>query len=123
MSEIFVTCASGFEPLLIEELKQLGIPTLRKGFRGVYVPKKMEVVYLVNYCSRLATRVLWPLAQFSCPDREALYQAVKKIDWTRIAEQMAADKRRLEAAVRGDQKARNESTFLHPRSVPDLGNL
>lgn len=43
---------------------------------------------------------------------------VKKIDWTRIAEQMAADKRRLEAAVRGDQKARNESTFLHPRSVP-----
>jgi hypothetical protein len=43
---------------------------------------------------------------------------VKKIDWSRIAEQMAADKKRLEAAVRGDQKARNESTFLHPHSVP-----
>ncbi len=81
MGEIFVTCASGIEPLLIEELQQLGIHTLRKGFRGVYVAQEMEAVYLINYCSRLATRVLWPLAQFSCPDREALYQAAKKIEW------------------------------------------
>jgi putative N6-adenine-specific DNA methylase len=81
MGELFVTCASGFEPLLIEELGQLGIRTRRKGFRGVYVDQEMEAVYLINYRSRLATRVLWPLAQFACPDREALYEAAKKIDW------------------------------------------
>jgi hypothetical protein len=41
----------------------------------------------------------------------------QKIDWGRVAEQMRADKRRLEAAIRGDQQARNESKFIHPTSV------
>jgi putative N6-adenine-specific DNA methylase len=81
MKEIFITCATSLEHLLFEELKQLGIPHLRKGYRGVFAPKKMEYIYKVNYCSRLATRVLWPLLQFPCPNRDALYSHAKKISW------------------------------------------
>lgn len=82
MNELFITCGSGLELLLIDELKLLGIHA-RKGFRGVYAPQTMENVYLINYCSRIATRVLWPLSEFPCRDRNQLYAEAKKIDWTR----------------------------------------
>jgi hypothetical protein len=42
----------------------------------------------------------------------------QKVDWSRIVQQMSADKKRLEAAIRGDKKALHESTFLHPHAVP-----
>ncbi len=41
-----------------------------------------------------------------------------KIDWTRTVQQMAADKARLEAAIRGSEPARQEATFAHPLAVP-----
>jgi hypothetical protein len=41
-----------------------------------------------------------------------------KIDWTRAVQQMAADKARLEAAIRGTEQARQEVTFAHPLAVP-----
>ncbi len=77
---LFVTCATNLEPLLVEELRELGIEA-RQGFRGVFIPKTIENVYLVNYRSRLAIRVLWPLHTFSCRDRFQLYEEAKKIDW------------------------------------------
>lgn len=43
---------------------------------------------------------------------------VQKIDWNSVVKQMAADKKRLEAALRGNKKALNESTFIHPFAVP-----
>lgn len=41
-----------------------------------------------------------------------------KLDWSRIVQQMAADKARLEAAIEGDQQARQQVTFVHPLAVP-----
>ncbi len=81
-TEAFVMCASGLEPLLIQELEQLGIRKLRKGFRGVYVPRDMTTVYKINYSSRIAMRVLWPLATFPCHDDKALYGKARSIDWS-----------------------------------------
>ena len=40
---IFVTCPTGIEQLLVDELKELGVLNARKGFRGVYVPQEMEL--------------------------------------------------------------------------------
>ncbi len=79
--ELFVTCAGNLEPYLLEELKSLGIVNVRRSFRGVYAPLSIENVYRINYCSRLATRVLWPLLKFPCPNREILYRATREIDW------------------------------------------
>ncbi len=78
---IFISCADHLEPLLKEELKALGLVDLRLGFRGLYAPNTLENIFKVNYLSRLATRVLLPLAQFSCPDTESLYNEAKKIPW------------------------------------------
>ena len=78
---IFVTCPTGIEALLAEELKEFGIPNVRKGFRGVYVPQEMSNVYKINYCSRLATRVLYPIKQFTCKNKEDLYEHAKRIPW------------------------------------------
>ncbi len=79
--ELFISCGEHLEPLLIEELTRLGISGVRKSYRGVNAPKTIENVYRINYLSRIATRVLWPLRTFTCPDREALYREAKKIAW------------------------------------------
>jgi len=81
MKEIFVTCPSGLERLLSQELEQLGIKKVRRGFCGVYLPQEMENVYRINYSSRLATRVLWPLITFVCKDAKALYECSREINW------------------------------------------
>ncbi|MGI4736850.1 MAG: hypothetical protein ACRYG7_16900 [Janthinobacterium lividum] len=41
-----------------------------------------------------------------------------KPDWSRIVQQMAADKMGLEAAIAGDPQARQQVTFARPLSVP-----
>lgn len=79
---LFITCASGLEPLLLEELQELGFTHLRIGYRGVYLSEwEWETVYRVNYASRIASRVLLPLSQFHCFDRHALYRHVMQLDW------------------------------------------
>ncbi len=83
VNELFISCASNLEPWLLEELKEMGIASTRRGHRGVYAPRTMENVYKINYTSRLATRVLWPLIRFPCPDRDVLYQAARTIEWER----------------------------------------
>src|SRR5579872_4913590 len=82
MADLFVSCPLFLEDLLIQELSELGIPSKGQTPGGVYVPHTQETIYKINYCSRLATRVLLPLAQFPCRDREDLYREVKKIDWS-----------------------------------------
>lgn len=79
---LFVSCAGSLEPILAQELKELGLSNVEQGFRGVFVPRNIEAVYLINYASRIATRVLWPLHVFPCPDREALYREASSIDWS-----------------------------------------
>lgn len=81
--DLFVTCSQGLEPLLIEELAELGIAASH-GFRGVYVKEwTVETIYRLNYLSRIASRVLFPIARFPCRNREDLYKEVMQIDWGR----------------------------------------
>ncbi len=78
---IFISCPEHFEPLLKDELKSFGFTDLRLGYRGIYAPNTLENIFKANYLSRLATRVLLPLAQFHCPDTETLYRMAKEISW------------------------------------------
>lgn len=82
MEEIFVTCSQELEPLLLEELAGLGFEKLRKGFRGVYMEEAtLADIYRINYCSRLASRVLLPLKRFRCYNAKSLYKDIYSIDW------------------------------------------
>jgi putative N6-adenine-specific DNA methylase len=80
--EIFITCSSHLEPLLTEELIELGYPHLRAGFRGVYCQiESFNDLCRINYLSRLASRVLLPLKDFRCRGPEELYRSAKSINW------------------------------------------
>lgn len=67
MKKIFVTCAKGFEPLLLKEIKSLGFSSVDPQFRGVQLNLQEEqieeAVYTLNYCSRIGVRVLVPVLQ------------------------------------------------------------
>lgn len=80
---LFVTCAPELEPLLLQELTDLGVTGARAGFRGVYVDQwDWPLLYKINYASRLASRVLLPLSQFKCFHQKSLYYSINQIDWT-----------------------------------------
>lgn len=86
--ELFVTCSQGMEPLLATELSELCSNEVALGYRGVYVrDPTLDIVYRINYCSRLASRVLLPLQKFRCHDRESLYRATSEIDWAKYIPQ------------------------------------
>lgn len=81
--ELFVTCSTGLEDLLLEELAELQCKKLTKGFRGVHVEEVyLNDVYRINYGSRLGSRVLMPMKKFKCFDARSLYNAASEIEWS-----------------------------------------
>jgi 23S rRNA (guanine2445-N2)-methyltransferase / 23S rRNA (guanine2069-N7)-methyltransferase len=77
----FATCPKGVESLLAAELTTLGAESTRETVAGVYFTGARAMVYRACLWSRLANRVLWPLAQFDAQDGDALYSGVRAIDW------------------------------------------
>lgn len=79
---LFVSCGTGLEPILREELIELGFSNMEEGFRGLYVPySSMKDVYKINYQSRIASRVLLPLYEFKIKDPKDLYEGAKEYPW------------------------------------------
>ena len=80
----FIGVPRNLEPLLLDELVEMGIPAPRVRYLGVEAELTREEVYSVVYASRIASRVLRPLAVFSCRDPEGLYEEALKLNWDRI---------------------------------------
>lgn len=91
----FVSCAPALEELLTQELTELGFTELFPGYAGVYVKVgSLTDIYRINYASRIASRVLLPVAIFPCRNKEDLYEAARAIDWSsyqNIAQTFAID--------------------------------
>lgn len=83
MSNYFATCPKGLEYLLRDELIALGASDVREALSGVYFSGDLSVGYRACLWSRLASRILMPLAEFAAADEHALYDGVQAIDWTR----------------------------------------
>jgi 23S rRNA (guanine2445-N2)-methyltransferase / 23S rRNA (guanine2069-N7)-methyltransferase len=77
----FATCPRGIEPLLAAELAALGAGDLKEGRGGVYANATLEGAYRACLWTRLANRVLMPLAEFPADSADALYAAARKLDW------------------------------------------
>ena len=77
----FVACGKSLEYLLVDELLALGASRATASVAGVNVEGEAETVYRAALESRLASRVLWPLAEFDCANEQDLYQGVHAIDW------------------------------------------
>jgi putative N6-adenine-specific DNA methylase len=84
VEHFFATAPRGLESLLATELAGLGAKNAKAVPGGVAFAGSWEVCQLANLWSRLASRVLWRVAEFSYRDESDLYEAVRKIDWTRF---------------------------------------
>lgn len=80
----FATAAKGTEPLLRDELNELGFPRVRADRGGVHFGAAPRDAYRACLWSRIAQRVLEPLTEFVCADEDALYDGVRTIDWRRV---------------------------------------
>eukprot|EP00029_Vermamoeba_vermiformis_P011298 TRINITY_DN6172_c0_g1_i2.p1 TRINITY_DN6172_c0_g1~~TRINITY_DN6172_c0_g1_i2.p1 ORF type:complete len:312 (+),score=6.88 TRINITY_DN6172_c0_g1_i2:60-995(+) len=84
---LFVTCARGLEPILANELTALGYKRPVQKFRGSLLSfsnpeETLHAVYRLNYTSRIAMRVLYPIRKFFVSNKDDLYHQVKKINWS-----------------------------------------
>jgi len=78
----FASCGKGLEYLLVDELQALGCRRATAAVAGVNAEGSLADAQRAVLWSRLASRVLWPLSQFDCPDEDALYAGAAAIDWS-----------------------------------------
>ena len=80
---LFLPCAAGVEPLLAAEVRTL-LPQaeVAEARGGVALAGDPFEVMTLNLESRLAQRVLWPLAHAPYRHELELYELAREIDWT-----------------------------------------
>ena len=79
--EYFATCPKGLESLLLEEIKALGADAAKETVAGVTFSGDHSFVYQVCLWSRLANKVLLPIATVDADDEKDLYKAVAALPW------------------------------------------
>jgi 23S rRNA (guanine2445-N2)-methyltransferase / 23S rRNA (guanine2069-N7)-methyltransferase len=79
--KFFAACPKGLEYLLADELVALGATHATAALAGANAEGGPEAAYRAVMYSRLASRVLWPLAQFDCENENDLYQGISAVDW------------------------------------------
>lgn len=78
----FAQIADGIKEPGARELSGLGAHNVSPEYGGIYFNAGSEALYRINYCTRLATRILAPLVSFDCPSAEQLYETAKGTNWT-----------------------------------------
>ena len=71
----------GLEPLLAEEIKNLGATNIEEHKRAVSFDGNKEILYKANLHLRTALRILIPIKKFSALNEQQLYDGVKEINW------------------------------------------
>ena len=79
--KFFVSCAKGLEYLLADELVALGCTRATATTAGVNAEGTLVDAQRAVLWSRLASRVLWPLADYACADEHALYAGARDVQW------------------------------------------
>ena len=71
----------GLEPVLADEIRQLGGSNIELHNRAVSTDGTMDFCYKLNYQCRTALAVLMPIHEGKVPDEDALYDLVKQVPW------------------------------------------
>ncbi|MEY3017073.1 MAG: hypothetical protein RL336_208 [Pseudomonadota bacterium] len=79
--QFFAICPKGFEELIIDELSTFGADTCKATVGGVYFSGGMEVAYRACLWSRLANKILLPLASEPVRNVDELYRVCRCIAW------------------------------------------
>ena len=81
--ELIAKTFMGLEPVLAQELTQLGANNVLIGRRMVSFTGDKAMMYRANFQLHTAIRVLKPIAHFKAKSAEDMYEEVKKIDWSK----------------------------------------
>jgi putative N6-adenine-specific DNA methylase len=82
MERFFATCPRGLELLLAEELRQLKAEKIHAVGGGVQFGGDFFLCYRVNLESRIASRVLWQVAQGNYRSEDDIYRTAYAPRWT-----------------------------------------
>ncbi len=78
---LFATAARGTEDLLVEELTELGAARVRADRGGVRFLANLHEALRIALWSRIAMRLLWPLAEAEAHGAQGLYDAAHEVPW------------------------------------------
>ena len=77
----FATAAKGLEPLVADELRQLGALEVKEARGGASFEGPLAMGYRACLWLRSGNRVLLPIAKFPAADADQLYTAVNRMPW------------------------------------------
>jgi 23S rRNA (guanine2445-N2)-methyltransferase / 23S rRNA (guanine2069-N7)-methyltransferase len=77
-----ITCPLGLENVLEKELHSEGLTKTRFGEGQVKLTTDLEGMYKACLWSRVATRVMLPIANFKIDSADDLYDAIRAIEWS-----------------------------------------
>ena len=77
----FAPCPRGLEALLAKELASFGARAPEVTSGGVGFSANWETCYRANLWSRIASRVLWRVAEFDYRSEDDIYAAARAVNW------------------------------------------
>ncbi|MBY0575295.1 MAG: class I SAM-dependent RNA methyltransferase [Gallionellaceae bacterium] len=83
MPDFFAPCPRGLETILRGDLEASGAENVRATEGGVHFSGDWTLCYRVNLENRIASRVLWRVAETQYRSEQDIYQAAFKLQWQR----------------------------------------
>lgn len=150
MPQFFASTARGLVEPLEKELKEIGLKVTDKYIGGVFFESNWEGCYKANLHSRLASRILKPVLDFTAYQPEELYSQILRHDFTKyikptqtisidasVSESKMRDQRfvamkvkdaivdqfREKFGVRPDVDNENPSLRIHVRAIKNNFNV
>ena len=79
--ELIAKTFMGLEPVLAQELKELGAKEVKEGRRMVSFLGDNEMMYRANFQLHTAVRILKPIKHFKARSADDVYDEIKRVDW------------------------------------------
>ncbi len=79
--QLIAVCQPELASLLARELQEIGLDAVQDKRPRVIFPGGLREAYTACIWSRIANRILWPIATFSSKDTDELYEGALSIRW------------------------------------------
>lgn len=83
-SHYFASCPRGLETILLGELNALGVQEASVVDGGIKYESSTEIMYRANLSSRIATRILYRIANGTYETEDDVYSAALNVQWTSL---------------------------------------
>jgi putative N6-adenine-specific DNA methylase len=80
----FAQVSEDVKDIGIRELSENQARNIEPGYAGIYFSADKADFYRIHYTTRILTRILAPLAVFTCRDKDDLYSKIKQLAWPEI---------------------------------------